>query len=285
MGIEVGKSSGTHQSTEKVLPPRLNLCPRASYSSLSSPGTSPSGSSVSSQDSAFSQISEHSVFTPTETSSPIDCTFQAQRKQEDLSSDFDSPSLIPGMPGPSTGPASSHLAYLRKGSTEQPSQMHSVTLHPSAWLRSGLVTLKNWSLKKKTKASRPEDRKVCSLKEPLELPPCASGTPEADSLPESQDDIHLRVEEGPRQTDCGFSSSQDSGQHASSPFRLVESRLKPCRKLHEGEETGGQCPCEDPREGASSSLETAEDAANPGAEPTTICDDGGRHLTKDPYLQ
>lgn len=285
MGIEVGKSSGTHQSTEKVLPPRLNLCPRASYSSLSSPGTSPSGSSVSSQDSAFSQISEHSVFTPTETSSPIDCTFQAQRKQEDLSSDFDSPSLISGMPGPSTGPASSHLAYLRKGSTEQPSQMHSVTLHPSAWLRSGLVTLKNWSLKKKTKAARPEDRKVCSLKEPLELPPCASGAPEADSLPESQDDIHLRVEEGPGQTACGLSSCQDSGQHASSPFRLVESRLKRCRKLHEGEETGGQCPCEDPREGASSSLETAEDAVNPGAEPTTVCDDGGRHLTKDPYLQ
>lgn len=270
MDIEVGKSSSSHQSTEKVLPPRLNLCPRASYSSLSSPGSSPSGSSVSSQDSAFSQISEHSVFTPTETSSPIDCTFQTQRKQEELSSDFDSPSRLSGMPGPSMGQASSHLAYLRKGTTEQPSQMHSVTLHPSAWLRSGLVTLKNWSLKKKTKAARPEDRKVCSLKEPLELPSCASGTPEADSLQESQDD--LQGDEGPGQTACGFSSyaCQDSEQHAGSPFHLAESRLKPCMKLYKGEESGGQYPCDNPWEGASSSLETTEDTANPGAEPTTF---------------
>nr|XP_021496910.1 rho GTPase-activating protein 20 [Meriones unguiculatus] len=284
MGIEVGKSSGTHQSTEKVLPPRLNLCPRASYSSLSSPGTSPSGS-VSSQDSAFSQISEHSVFTPTETSSPIDCTFQAGRKQEELSSDFHSPSLISGMPGPSTGQTSSHLAYLRKGTTEQPSQMHSVTLHPSAWLRSGLVTLKNWSLKKKTKAARPEDMKICSLKEPLELPPHASGPPETDSLHESLDDIHLQIDESPGaiQTAHGCSSyaCQDSEQHSSSPFHLVESRLKLCMKLHEGEEGGGQYPSNNSWERASPSLGTGEDVASPDAESMTVCGDGDRHLTKD----
>lgn len=279
LGIEVGKSSSTHQSTEKVLPPRLNLCPRASYSSLSSPGTSPSGSSVSSQDSAFSQISEHSVFTPTETSSPIDCTFQAQRKQEELSSDF--PSLVSGMPSPSTGQASSHLAYLRKGTIEQPSQMHSVTLHPSAWLRSGLVTLKNWSLKKKTKAVRPDDRKLSFLKEPLELPLHASGTPEADSLQESQDDIHLRVGEGPGalQTTHGYSSYawQDSEQHSSSPLHLLESRLKLCVKLQEGEESRGQHPSDSPWEGASANLGTVEDSASPDTEPTTVFDDGDRH--------
>ncbi|XP_059123863.1 rho GTPase-activating protein 20 [Peromyscus eremicus] len=289
MGIEVGKSSGTHQSTEKVLPPRLNLCPRASYSSLSSPGTSPSGSSVSSQDSAFSQISEHSVFTPTETSSPIDCTFQAQRKQEELSPDFHGPGLISGMPGPSMGQSSSHLAYLRKGTLEQPSQMHSVTLHPSAWLRSGLVTLKNWSLKKKTKTARPEERKFCSMKEPLESPPHASGTPEADSLQESQDGIHLRADEGPgaAQTAHGCSSyaCQDSEQHSRSPPHLLESRLKLCMTLQEGEESEGQHPSDSPWEVASANLGTVEDVASPDAESTTDCDDGERHLAKDSYLQ
>lgn len=290
MGIEVGKSSGTHQSTEKALPPRLNLCPRASYSSLSSPGTSPSGSSVSSQDSAFSQISEHSVFTPTETSSPIDCTFQAQRKQEEeLSTDCDSPALGPGIPGPSTGQASSHLTYLRKGPVEQPSHMHSVTVHPSAWLRSGLVTLKNWSLKKKTRAARPEDRKICSLKEPLGFPPHAPGTPEADPLQESQDDIHLRADEGPgvAQTarGCGFYACQDSEQHSASPFHLLEGRLKLGMKLQEGEESVGQHPSDSPWEGASANLEIVEDVTSPDTEPTTACDAGDRHLTKDSDLQ
>ncbi|XP_051012398.1 rho GTPase-activating protein 20 [Acomys russatus] len=285
MGIEVGKSSGTQQSTEKVLPPRLNLCPRASYSSLSSPGTSPSGSSVSSQDSAFSQISEHSVFTPTETSFPIDCTFQAQRKQEELSSDFHSPGLMSGMPGPSAGQASSHPAFLRKSTEQYPSQVHPVTLHPSAWLRSGLVTLKNWSLKKKTKAARPEDRKICSLKEPLELPPHASGAPEA-GLQESQGVIHLQINEGPGalQTAHGCSSyaCRDSEQHSSSsPFHLVESRLKLCMKPHQGEESGGHYRSHHPWDGASPRLGTGEDVASPDAEPTTVCDDGDRPLTKD----
>uniref|UniRef100_A0A8C6QFH1 Rho GTPase activating protein 20 n=1 Tax=Nannospalax galili TaxID=1026970 RepID=A0A8C6QFH1_NANGA len=289
MGIEVGKSSTTNQSSEKVLPPRLNLCPRASYSSLSSPGTSPSGSSVSSQDSAFSQISEHSVFTPTETSSPIDCTFQAQRKQEELSSDFNNSSLISGMPGPSTGQVSSHLPYIRKDTVDQHSQLHSVTLHPSAWLRSGLVTLKNWSLKKKTKAARPEEKKICSLNELFELHPHASGILEASSFQERQDDICLRAEEGPGtvQAAHGYSSytCQDSEPHSNSPFHLVESRLKLCMKFHEGKESGGQCHSDRPWEGASSNLVTVDDGASPDAEPTRVCDDGDRHLTKDSYSQ
>uniref|UniRef100_A0A8D2D1J3 Rho GTPase-activating protein 20 n=1 Tax=Sciurus vulgaris TaxID=55149 RepID=A0A8D2D1J3_SCIVU len=287
MGIEVGKSSSTNQSTEKVLPPRLNLGPRASYSSLSSPGTSPSGSSVSSEDSAFSQISEQSVFTPTETSSPIDCTFQAQRKQEELSSDFSSSSFISGMPGSSTGQASSHPSYTKKDSTvEWHSQMHSVTLHPSTWLRNGVASLKNWSLKKKAKAARPEEKKLCALKEPLEIPPDASGVPEANSLQERQKDMPLQVHEGfgAVQTTQWYSSypCQDSEKHCGSPFSLVESKLKLCTKSHERGEREGHCSAGPlPWGRASSSSVTVEDADSSDAGPAVVCDDGDRHLTKD----
>ncbi|KAI6053619.1 rho GTPase-activating protein 20 isoform X1 [Marmota monax] len=284
MGIEVGKSSSTNQSTEKVLPPRLNLGPRASYSSLSSPGTSPSGSSVSSQDSAFSQISEQSVFTPTETSSPIDCTFQAQRKQEELSSDFSSSSFISGMPGPSTGQASNQPAYTKKDNTvEWHSQMHSVTLHPSTWLRNGVASLKNWSLKKKVKAARPEEKKICSLKGPLELPPHAS---HANSLQERQKDIPFQVAEGfgAMQTAQWYSSypCHDSEKLCGSPFSLVESKLKLCTKSHERGERGGHSSAGPMAWGrASTNSITVEDVDSPDAGPVVVCDDGDRHLTKD----
>ncbi|XP_021573428.1 rho GTPase-activating protein 20 isoform X2 [Carlito syrichta] len=286
MGIEVGKSSATNQNSEKVLPPRLNLGPRTSYSSLSSPGTSPSGSSVSSQDSAFSQISEHSVFTPTETSSPIDCTFQAQRKQEELSSEFSSSSLVSGMPSPSSGQASSRLAYPKKDTMEWHSHMHPVTLHPSTWLRNGVASLKNWSLKKKAKAARPEEKKVSSLKGPLELPPHASGVPEANSLREKQEDMPSRATEGLGTVrsvqSCGSSPCQGSERHCSPPFGLVESRLKPCMKSHEEVEHGGQGSSGSlPWESASASSWPVEDMASPNSAPTGVCDVGDRQLTKD----
>ncbi|XP_010374516.2 rho GTPase-activating protein 20 [Rhinopithecus roxellana] len=286
MGIEVGKSSATNQNTEKVLPPRLNLCPRTSYSSLSSPGTSPSGSSVSSQDSAFSQISEHSVFTPTETSSPIDCTFQAQRKQEELSPDFSNASHVSGMPGPSSGQACSRPAYTKKDTMEWHSQMHSVTLHPSTWLRNGVASLKNWSLKKKAKAARPEEKKTDSPKGPLEPPPHASGVPEANSLQEEQKDLPLRAAEGlaPVQSAqrCSSSPFQDSERHCSSPFSLVESRLKLCMKSHEEIEPGSQSSSGSlPWERASASSWTLEDVTSPDSGPTVVCDIEDRYLTKD----
>ncbi|XP_076969130.1 rho GTPase-activating protein 20 isoform X2 [Tamandua tetradactyla] len=286
MGIEVGKSSATNQNAEKVLPPRLNICPRTSYSSLSSSGTSPSGSSVSSQDSAFSQISEHSVFTPTETSSPIDCTFQAQRKQEELSSDLSSSRLVSGMPSPSSEQASSHLAYTKKETGEWHSQMHSVTLHPSTWLRSGVTNLKNWSLKKKAKTSRPEEKQTGSLKGPTEPPLHMSDAPEANSLQERQKDISLRVARGlgDVQTAQWYVSyaCQDSEKHCNSPFSLVEDRLKFCMKSHEEAEDGGHCspgtlPCERP---SPNSL-TVDDMPSPDSGPTVVCSDGDRHLTKD----
>ncbi|XP_044113616.1 rho GTPase-activating protein 20 isoform X1 [Neovison vison] len=286
MGIEVGKSSGTNQNTEKGLPPRLNICPRTSYSSLSSPGTSPSGSSVSSQDSAFSQISEHSVFTPTETSSPIDCTFQAQRKQDELSSDFSNSSLISATPGPSSGQASSHLAYMKKDTVEWHSQIHSVTLHPSTWLRNGVASLKNWSLKKKARASRPEEKKVSSLKGPTEPPPHAPGISEANPLQERQKDMPQRAPEelGTVQTAQWYSSysSQDSGRHCSSPFSLVEDGLKLCVKSHQDGENSEQCSpgtlrCKRSLAGSLS----VDNLSSPDSGPTVVCDTGDQQLGKD----
>ncbi|XP_064361113.1 rho GTPase-activating protein 20 isoform X2 [Dromaius novaehollandiae] len=92
IGINVGKSDNTSQNIEKKdlsrcllspTPEGLSICSGFSSSSLSSPGTSPSVSSMSSLDSAFSQFSDQSVFTPTETSSPLDSTFQLLKKHED----------------------------------------------------------------------------------------------------------------------------------------------------------------------------------------------------------
>ncbi|XP_019570871.2 rho GTPase-activating protein 20 isoform X1 [Rhinolophus sinicus] len=286
LGIEVGKSSATNPSTEKFIPSRLNICPRTSYSSLSSPGTSPSGSSVSSQDSAFSQISEHSVFTPTETSSPIDCTFQAQIKQEELSPDFCGSSLISGLPGPSPGQASNHLAYTKKDPIKWHSQMHSVTLHPSTWLRNGVASLKNWSLKNKARASKPEEKKIGSLKGPTQLPPLTSDLPEANLLQEKQKDVPPRAAEGLEAVHTeqwrGSHPSQDSEKHCSSPFSLVEDRLKLRMKSHEEGENSGQCsPGTLPCVTSSPSSLTVDDVSSPDSGPTVMCDVGDRHTTKD----
>ncbi|XP_062949341.1 rho GTPase-activating protein 20-like [Cynocephalus volans] len=267
MGIEVGKSSATNQNTEKVLPPRLSLCPKTSCCSLSSPGTSPSGSSVSSQDSPFSQTSEHSVFTPTETPSPIDCNFQAQRKQGELSSDFSSSKFISGMPGLSSGQGSSHLVNTKKDSVGQHSQMRSVTLHPNTWLRNGIASLKNWSLKNKVKAARPEENKTGSLKGLSEPPPHASGVPEANSLEERQKDMPMKaVDLGTVQTTHSYNSSpsQESERHSSSPFSLVDSGLKLCMKSHKEVKPVGQGYSTVLHWGrASASYQRMEDMASP----------------------
>ncbi|XP_010215799.1 PREDICTED: LOW QUALITY PROTEIN: rho GTPase-activating protein 20-like [Tinamus guttatus] len=111
IGINVGKSDNARQNTEKkdlphcLLPPNpegLNICSGFSSSSLSSPGTSPSLSSMSSLDSAFSQFSDQSVFTPTETSSPLDSTFQLLKKHEDTAAEAGDDYLVKptGVPGP-----------------------------------------------------------------------------------------------------------------------------------------------------------------------------------------
>ncbi|XP_016059073.1 PREDICTED: rho GTPase-activating protein 20 isoform X2 [Miniopterus natalensis] len=290
MGIEVGKSSATNQNPEKFLPSRLSICPRTSYSSLSSPGTSPSGSSVSSQDSAFSQISEHSVFTPTEASSPIDCTFQAPSKQEELSSDFCGSSLVSGVPGTSSGQAGSRPAYTKKGTVERHSQVHSVTLHPSMWLRNGMASLKNWSLKNKARANRSEGRKTASLQGPTEPPPHASGLPEATSLQDTQKDMPLRATEGLGvvQTAQRYSScpSDVSEKHGSAPFGLVEDTFELCMKLHgEGEGSGRCSPGTLPCSRSSPSSLVADDVFSPDSGPVVACDVGDKHSTKDIFPQ
>ncbi|XP_032326410.1 rho GTPase-activating protein 20-like [Camelus ferus] len=285
MGIEVGKSGATNQNTEKVFPPRLNICPRSSYSSLSSPDTSPSGSSVSSQDSAFPQISEQSVFTPTETSSPVDCTFQAQGKQEELSSDFSSSSLISGIPSPSSGQASSHLAHTKKDSLEGHSQMRSVSLHPSTWLRNGIASLKNWSLKKKARAPRPEDNKTGSLKAPTEPPPLASGIPGTSALQERQTHIPQRAAEGLGAVQtaqcCSSYPSQDLEKDGSSPSSLAEDGLELCMKSPEEGEKDEQCSGTLPLEGSSPSSLTVDDVSSPDSGPTVVSDAEDTHVTKD----
>lgn len=49
---------------------------------------------------------------------------------------------------------------------------------------------------KVTMAYRSEEKKIASLKEPVELPPLGSGIPEANSLQEKQKDMLLRATEG-----------------------------------------------------------------------------------------
>ncbi|KAM9389389.1 rho GTPase-activating protein 20 [Phaethornis superciliosus] len=115
IGINVGKSDNTNQNIEKkdfshcLLPPApegLNICSGFSSSSLSSPGTSPSVSSMSSLDSAFSQFSDQSVFTPTETSSPFDGTFQLLKKHEDTAAEVADDYLVTSKVPPSLQPTS-----------------------------------------------------------------------------------------------------------------------------------------------------------------------------------
>uniref|UniRef100_F7F3K8 Rho GTPase-activating protein 20 n=1 Tax=Monodelphis domestica TaxID=13616 RepID=F7F3K8_MONDO len=292
MGIEVGKSNASNQNMEKMLPvtpPRLNICSRTSYSSLSSPGTSPSGSSVSSQDSAFSQISEHSVFIPTETSSPVDCTFSTSRKQGELSLDLYSP--FSGMVSPSPGPASSHPLCIKKDSVEWASQMHSVTIHPSTWLRNGVATLKNWSLKKKTKACRQERKKINSLKGTLEQPAFSSEVSEAGLLQDALVDAPLRPSNlvSAVETDepCHPYGRQDSEDQCSSQFSPLDDRFKLQTKPTKEEEddsqcSPGACPPENPSLHYSLTLENtlnpAPDAECP--ETAVVCSDEFGHKTK-----
>lgn len=285
MGIEVGKSSATSQSTEKLLPSSLSICPRTSCSSLSSPGTSPSGSSVSSQDSAFSQISEHSVFTPTETSSPIDCTFQAHSQQGEPSNPGSS-RLISGVSGPASGQASSCLTYTKKDTLERHSQMHSVTLHPSTWLRNGMASLKNWSLKNRARAAKPEEKKTASLPGPAEPPPHASGVPEANPQQETQKDMTLQAPAGLAAVPTAQQHSSDpshiSEPHGSSPPSLVEGTLELCLKSQEeGESSGQSSPGTPPCERSSPSSLVMDDESSPDSGPIVVCDVADNHSTKD----
>ncbi|KAL8191021.1 UNVERIFIED_CONTAM: hypothetical protein K2H54_066726 [Gekko kuhli] len=194
MGIDVGKNVPESHSSEKkdtsnrLLPPpplRLNISSRTSCSSLSSPGTSPSGSSMSSLDSAFSQFSDYSVFTPTETSSPLDCTFHPPRKYGELSPDISPFSGIHlgsgagSFPSQTTSSHSSNLGSVKKESLEWPPHKSAVTLHPSTWLKSGASTMKNWTLRKRERASKQEEKRRNSTKITVEIETCPSDVSES----------------------------------------------------------------------------------------------------------
>ncbi|XP_034614707.1 rho GTPase-activating protein 20 isoform X1 [Trachemys scripta elegans] len=243
MGIDVGQSGTVDQNGEKkdlsncLLPPpllRLNICSRTSCSSLSSPGTSPSGSSMSSLDSAFSQFSDYSVFTPTETSSPLDCAFQPQKKHGELSPEFNPFSGVHLGAGLSSFPnqaSSSSSVGVRKESQKSP-----VTLHPSTWLKNGASTMKNWTLRKKERVSKQEEKKKSVVKITLE-PQTDSSDASEDNLCQEQRQVLKTlmstgginaaetVQEG------NFSSSRGGGQLCGSPLCAGEAKDKRLKAL------------------------------------------------------
>ncbi|XP_069495813.1 rho GTPase-activating protein 20 [Ambystoma mexicanum] len=184
LGIDVNKGGSTRQedetkdSSNQLLPPaplRLNVCLRTSCSSLSSPGTSPSGSSMSSMDSAFSQLSDYSTFAPNEISTPLDCPFRLQRKAAEMSTDLTNSN--PLCMAYAATEASCSIKQSINGSVpcagndslEWPPQRSHGTRHPGSWLKSGASTMKNWSLRKKEKASK-QDGKHNSGKMPASQP-------------------------------------------------------------------------------------------------------------------
>ncbi|XP_070605856.1 rho GTPase-activating protein 20 isoform X2 [Erythrolamprus reginae] len=238
MGVEVSGKDGPEShirekkdvSNRLLLPPplRLNICSRTSCSSLSSPGTSPSGSSMSSLDSAFSQFSDYSVFTPTEASSPLDCSSQPQRKFGEVSPDFNPFSGVPLGSGVGTfsNQANNNQTIslpIKKDNLEWLPHKNPVTLHPSTWLKSGASSMKNWTLWKRERASKQDEKKNASVKITLESttsPNLAQGQPGIGAT--DVDSVAGRV---------GSGSSQESGQLTSLPFCAMEAQEKRLKAL------------------------------------------------------
>lgn len=244
MGIEVSSKDGpeSHISEKKdvsnrlLLPPplRLNICSRTSCSSLSSPGTSPSGSSMSSLDSAFSQFSDYSVFTPTEASSPLDCASQPQRKFGEVSPDFNPfsgvhlGSGVSAFSNQANNNQTSSLIPIKKDNLEWLPHKNPVTLHPSTWLKSGASTMKNWTLRKRERASKQDEKKNTSVKITLE-----STFPSESNLAQGQQgtgnicatDVNSVVGH------LGNGSPQEVGQLTSLPFCVMEAQEKRLKAL------------------------------------------------------
>ncbi|MGH0167553.1 UNVERIFIED_CONTAM: hypothetical protein FKN15_053104 [Acipenser sinensis] len=179
MGIELGNPSPSSPSDDgkdlqrtswlnlKQPPPlRLNLCSTTSCSSLSSPGTSPSRSSMSSLDSTFSQYFDYSVFAPTEPCvrnesltlksqgdcSPCSPTIKQLSNQLSPSQHSDLTTCS------SPKPEKSKLAGSLKESHELVSQRSPLTLHPNRWLKSTTPSMRSWSFRKKESGSKNEEK-------------------------------------------------------------------------------------------------------------------------------
>ncbi|KAG8452928.1 hypothetical protein GDO86_004650 [Hymenochirus boettgeri] len=156
----INKKTAEKRSTPKrlLVPPALTLGPQTCSSSLSSPGTSPSGSSLSSLDSAFSQFSDYSVLTSTnELPSPLESNFRSHKKPLELTPDNVSSSFFSGVivdedPKQPFGDRSSENDI--KGTC------HKIPprIHPNAWLKCGNSAIKNWSLRKKQKLKSLEEK-------------------------------------------------------------------------------------------------------------------------------
>ncbi|XP_026530885.1 rho GTPase-activating protein 20 [Notechis scutatus] len=241
-GIEVSSKDDpeSHISEKKdvsnrlLLPPplRLNICSRTSCSSLSSPGTSPSGSSMSSLDSAFSQFSDYSVFTPTEASSPLDCASQPQRKFGEVSPDFNPFSGVHLGSGVSTfsnqanNNQTSSLIPIKKDNLEWLPHKNPVTLHPSTWLKSGASTMKNWTLRKRERASKQDEKENTSVKITLD----STTFPSKSNVVQRQQEIcvtDVNSVAGP----LGSGSSQEVGQLTGLPFCAMEAQEKRLKAL------------------------------------------------------
>ncbi|XP_078078200.1 rho GTPase-activating protein 20-like [Mustelus asterias] len=172
-GFDLDKSSngsqkvaqkGAHSSSrlQPPLPLKLNISSKTSNSSLSSPGTSPSGSSMSSLDGVFTHNAEYYVFTPAETFSPS-CSAMQDRKGQ--TAPLANPGifkyfsgLLSPVQGPGTVLTSSSTTLERHKRTISVtgeglkcfSEKGSVTLHPNSWLKKN----GSWTLKRKEKGHK-----------------------------------------------------------------------------------------------------------------------------------
>ncbi|XP_013914057.1 PREDICTED: rho GTPase-activating protein 20-like [Thamnophis sirtalis] len=245
MGIEVSSKDGPESrisekkdvSNRLLLPPplRLNICSRTSCSSLSSPGTSPSGSSMSSLDSAFSQFSDYSVFTPTEASSPLDCASQPQRKFGEASPDFNPfsgghlGSGVSAFSNQANNNQTSSLIPIKKDNLEWLPHKNPVTLHPSTWLKSGASTMKNWTLRKRERASKQDEKKNTSVKITLE----STTFPSESNLAQGQQGTGnvCATDVNSVAGHLGNGSPQDIGQFTSLPFCVMEAQEKRLKAL------------------------------------------------------
>ncbi|XP_067888948.1 rho GTPase-activating protein 20-like [Heterodontus francisci] len=169
-GIDLDKSSndshkvpqkGSHSSSRLQPPPplKLNNSSTTSSSSLSSPGTSPSGSSMSSLDSAFAHNAEYCMFTPNETFSPSCSATQGQKGQTALLTSSSISKHFSGLLSPVQGSgiaiASSSTALekhkrttsLTEESSKCITEKSLVTLHPNSWLKNN----GSWTLRGREK--------------------------------------------------------------------------------------------------------------------------------------
>ncbi|XP_038673699.1 rho GTPase-activating protein 20 [Scyliorhinus canicula] len=167
-GCEKVAQKGAHSSSRLQPPPRLklNISSKTSNSSLSSPGTSPSSSSISSLDGAFTHNTEYYVFTPVETFSPSCAAMRDQKDQPALPT---SPSIFKYFSGllfPVQGSgtaitlSSTELEKWKRTtsmtgeSSKCINERGSVTLHPNSWLKKN----GSWTLKRKEKGSKLKDK-------------------------------------------------------------------------------------------------------------------------------